>query len=109
MPSERRTLTFSRPETLKALQLFQHRHPGRLPPGRPVSWRRRSGDGDEEVGVSVQTRDAENGGGEGDLAAAEVAVALMFLCDELGIPLPRDARKQLEVGEDEVVFRISVD
>ena len=97
MPSELRKVTFSVDEVQAAI--VSHRlHSGGLMPSSPID-HVLLGEGPTAVTIFFQLDDA-NEIRQWPLTNEEVAAALIRYCAQFAIPLPRMARKRLQVEND---------
>ncbi len=106
MPSEVRIIVFTSEEALEAIAQFSETLDTPLFSGRPS---------DLHVRKNPQVRavlEVERAGGEEietvDLNASHLAAALITFCRKRRIPLPRNARKELDVMDDQLVLRLEV-
>lgn len=106
MPSEVRIIVFTVEEALNAVVQFSKTLDAPLFRGKPS---------DLHVRKTPQVRaiiEVERSGSEDietvDLNSSHLAAALITYCRSAGIPLPRNARKELDVLGDQIVLRLEV-
>lgn len=106
MPSEVRIIVFTSEEVLDAVEQFSETLDTPLFRGKPS---------DLHVRKSPQVRailEVERAGGEEietvDLNSSHLAAALITFCRKRRIPLPRNAKKELDIIEDQLVLRLEV-
>ncbi len=106
MPSEVRIIVFTSEEVLEAIEAFDAYAEKRLFRGTAIDCHVRK---NPRVHAVLEV---ERGGGEEvdsvDLNASQLAAALISYCRERRIPLPRNARKELDVIDDQLVLRLEV-
>ena len=106
MPSERRFIVFTSEEAIDAIARFSKMLDTPLFRGKPTEL---------HVRKNPQVRailEVEKRGGEEietiDLNSSHLAAALINFCRELRIPLPRKAKKELDVSGEQLVLRLKV-
>lgn len=106
MPSEERSITFDFGEVFTALEVFSAQiNEKYLPSGKITSIRAK----ESEKGILVlqvlgrTSRNTE----EVELSEGFVAASLLMHCIGSGIPLPKAAKKSIEVGENLVILRLN--
>ena len=106
MPSEVRIIIFTIEEVLEAIERFDATAEKRLFRGKAIDCHVRKHPNVHAV------LEVERAGGEEietvDLNASQLAATLITYCRERRIPLPRNARKELDVIEDQLVLRLEV-
>ena len=106
MPSEMRIIVFSPEEVLEAIEGFDAHADKRLFRGKAIDCHVRK---NPKVHAVLEV---ERAGGEEmdtvDLNASQLAAALISYCRERRIPLPRNAKKELDVIDDQLVLRLEV-
>lgn len=106
MPSEVRIIVFTAEDVLDAIEGFDATAEKRLFRGKAIDCHVRK---HPKVHAILEV---ERAGGEEidtvDLNASQLAAALISFCRERRIPLPRNARKELDVIDDQLVLRLEV-
>lgn len=106
MPSEVRIIVFTPEEVLEAIEGFNAHADKRLFRGATIDCHVRK---HPRVHAILEV---ERAGGEEidtvDLNASQLAAALISYCRERRIPLPRSAKKELDVIDSQLVLRLEV-
>ena len=106
MPRELRKVIFSRNELQAALVSYLL-YSGRSMPNRPID-RLEIGEGLAFATIFFQSSDASEAK-KWSLSQEEVAAALIRYCGQFSIPLPRAARKRLQMDNDSLALIFSLD
>jgi hypothetical protein len=106
VPRELRKVIFSRNE-LQAALVSHLLHAGRWIPNRPID-RLDIGAGPAAVTIVFQPDDSTEAQ-EWPLSQEEVAAALIRYCGQFSIPLPRAAKKRLQMDNNNLVLVFSLD
>ncbi len=106
MPRELRKVIFSQNEVQAAL-VNHLLHAGRSMPNRSID-RVEIGDGSPAVTIFFQPGDPTEVQ-EWPFSQEEVAAALIRYCGQYAIPLPRAAKKRLQVDNDSLALIFSLD
>jgi hypothetical protein len=106
VPRELRKVIFSRNE-LQAAIVSHLLHAGRSMPNRPID-RLETGEGLAAVTIVFQPGDSTEVQ-EWPLSQEEVAAALIRYCGQFSIPLPRAARKRLQMDNNSLALIFSLD
>ncbi len=106
MPSEVRIIVFTSEEALAAIEQFNENLDTPLFRGKPS---------DLHIRKNPQVRailEVERAGGDQidtvDLNASHLAAAMITFCQKRRIPLPRSAKKELDVLDGQLVLRLEV-
>ena len=106
MPSEVRIIVFTAEDVLEAIEGFDATAEKRLFRGKAIDCHVRK---HPKVHAILEV---ERAGGEEidtvDLNSSQLAAALISFCRERRIPLPRNARKELDVIDDQLALRLEV-
>lgn len=106
MPRELRKVIFSRNE-LQAALVSHLLHSGKSMPNRPID-RLDIGEGLAAVTIVFQPDDSTEVQ-QWPLSQEEVAAALIRYCGQFSIPLPRAARKRLQMDNHSLALIFSLD
>ena len=106
MVKEKRTLYFSNPEIMDALRLFKAQDLD-LPEGTTIDTLTLKAAPDVRLTLFI---DSENGGSpmQQELSAPFITAMLLRFCFHKKIPLPRNARKDIDVIDGELVMSLSI-
>lgn len=107
MITEFRRLVFSTDELCKAIKAFDDRKAPKLPAGEIDGL---TFAGEPEIAVTARIRSAGNGDSqtEVELDANYVAAAMLFYCSRCRIPVPKSAKKTLEIEGDSLALSFSL-
>lgn len=107
MPHEERRIFFDYSETYKAVYaLCVQKEMKKPPPGTITRIDGEAGDGKDLVFYIENNLD--NSSSQREYSRDFLAAALMLYCKMLRIPLPKGARKSVDLEPDRVVLNISV-
>lgn len=101
MPREYREIHFSRSELAEALHDYTRLQTQAAHPGNPSI---QSIAGPPEVSITLQA-----GRETVVYNAPEITAALIRLAKKIGVPLPREARKALDVSEEDLTLKLWID
>ena len=107
MPSEVRIIVFTSQDVLQAITEFSKTLESPLFRGKPTDIFVRK---KREAGFAVVEVDRDGSGTVEtvDLDASHLAASLISYCRSAHIPLPRSAKKELDVLGDQIVLRLEV-
>ena len=107
MPNEIRHIIFAQNELEEAVKLFHTTVQAILPPGRIIAFQIV---GNKVPGLQVNVVAPK----EGDvsdviIASAHVAAAMLHYCIQNGIPVPRKAKKKIELIDGSLALTLTLD
>ncbi len=106
MLKEIRSILFSQPEVEEAVKLFHTAVQAILPPGRIISF---EAAGNNEPTLRVNVVDPKEGEvSTTTLATAHLAAAMLHYCIKNGIPVPRKAKKKIELIEGNLALTLTL-
>jgi hypothetical protein len=107
MLKEIRSILFSEQELEDALKLFNTAVQAILPTGRIISFRV---SGNKETAVRVNVVAPKDGEvSEVVLASSHVAAAMLHYCIQNGIPVPRKAKKKIELIDGNLALTLTLE
>jgi len=106
MPSEHRVIVFTSEEAIDAIARFSKMLDTPLFRGKPTELHVRKNPQVRAI-LEVEKRGSEEIETI-DLNSSHLAAALINFCREIRIPLPRNAKKELDVSGEQLVLRLKV-
>ena len=106
MLREIRSILFTQPELENAVKLFHTSVQAILPPGKIISF---EVDGSNEPALKVNVMASTEGEvSTVTMGTAHLAAAMLHYCIKNGIPVPRKARKKLEIIEGDMALTLTL-
>ncbi len=106
MPSEHRVIVFTSEEAIDAIARFSKMLDTPLFRGKPTELHVRKNPQVRAI-LEVEKRGSEEIETI-DLSSSHLAAALINFCREIRIPLPKNAKKELDVSGEQLVLRLKV-